>query len=584
MEKNHTIIDPVVSYKDILKKEFSEKNEQCFTEMFQKANIDLATNKKTVSEIHKLQKQFKKNAFKATLFKILYIIILLLDIAALIVGAIFLYEQYLVLPMSNLIVLIIGLIVIVSLLTYLYIYIKKNPFKKLIEKNKVLNNQIKDKKKECYRQLAPLTNQFYDNMVDELIMEVLPAINIDKLFSIERYACMANKYSLPETPAPNESITAIKSGDIFGNPYLLLNKKVRSIVMAPYTGTRVVTWTETVWVNNKRETRTRSQVLTATINKPKPVTDVNIELYYLNTAAPELSFKRTFDNVHTLSKKKLSRHIKRHTKELEKYVLKQIKKGHGNVELLGNTEFEALFNAINRNDDIGYRILFTPLAQRNMTKLLTDEEFGDNFVFEKKRMINCIREHLSWNVNLAASEYLDISYEVVKELFKTKNEEYFYRFYKIFAPILSIPMYQENKALSYIYEDEYPFNYNPYMQEFLANDLNYNFAHPRSVNEPILKTNVVDSNPEMKKDVVGVTAYTHFIEKLVEVVPVMAANGRFYNVNVPWDNYVPISKDTRMDILKTTDSSEDDVQQKFGKGFYRYYSKRGLLSLIAGDD
>lgn len=575
MNETRTILDPIASYADF-KEQFSKENTNWFQEMLDKSNIDVEENKRSASKVFQLEQKYENIASKAKRYRILYTIILILDIAILFLGV-----GYTINNSTDALffaLCIIAVLGVVSILTVLYYKIKKNKYNKLIKQNIELGKIINKKKEECYKQLLPLTNQFYDNMVDRLIGKVLPNIQIDKLFSIERYADMAERYSLPERPDKDESIISIKSGDIFGNPYLLLNKNVRSIIMQPYTGSRVVSWTEYTYENGKRVSHSRSQTLTATVVKPKPVIDVETELLYLNAAAPNLDFSRSCDFVHKLSERRLKRHIKWTHKKLEFIVLRQLKKGKGNVELMGNIDFEALFNAINRNNEIEYRLLFTPLAQQNMIKILRDPEFGDTFSFDKIGMVNSIKEYYGWNIDLNKNEYLHYSLDKVKDLFISNNEQYFHNFYKIFAPLLAIPMYQENKSLDYIYDDRYPFHYNPYLQEAIANNLDYSFEHVRSDTEPILKTQFVESLEN--NDLVTVTAHSHFIEKLTDTVSVMAANGRYYDVNVHWDNYVPLSQETQIDILENPGGKLKHIEDKLNQEYYRYDSTKNILAVI----
>lgn len=55
-----------------------------------------------------------------------------------------------------------------------------------------------------------------------------------------------------------------------------------------------------------------------------------------------------------------------------------IKQGR-NFTPLANTKFEVMFKAYDRNNEVQYRLLFTPLAQQNMLEILTGKAgFGDD--------------------------------------------------------------------------------------------------------------------------------------------------------------------------------------------------------------
>ena len=67
---------------------------------------------------------------------------------------------------------------------------------------------------------------------------------------------------------------------------------------------------------------------------------------------------------------------------------------------MGNSEFEVLFGATNRNNEVQFRLLFTPLAQKQLLGLMKDKEiaFGDDFNFIKRNKINIIiPDHLKKN-------------------------------------------------------------------------------------------------------------------------------------------------------------------------------------------
>ena len=57
---------------------------------------------------------------------------------------------------------------------------------------------------------------------------------------------------------------------------------------------------------------------------------------------------------------------------------------------LGNIEFEALWNALDRDNETQYRLLFTPLAQTQLKDVLLDNKvgFGDDFYMVKDGMLN----------------------------------------------------------------------------------------------------------------------------------------------------------------------------------------------------
>ena len=67
-----------------------------------------------------------------------------------------------------------------------------------------------------------------------------------------------------------------------------------------------------------------------------------------------------------------------------------------NYQRFGNDEFEVLFGGTNRNNELEYRLLFTPLAQKNLLSIIKNPiPYGDDFSFIKDKMINVIRSNHS---------------------------------------------------------------------------------------------------------------------------------------------------------------------------------------------
>ena len=62
----------------------------------------------------------------------------------------------------------------------------------------------------------------------------------------------------------------------------------------------------------------------------------------------------------------------RQLKKLEKKSRKSVNQGT-NYTVFGNSEFEVLFGATNRNHEVQFRLLFTPLAQTELLKLMKEK-------------------------------------------------------------------------------------------------------------------------------------------------------------------------------------------------------------------
>lgn len=174
---------------------------------------------------------------------------------------------------------------------------------------------------------------------------------------------------------------------------------------------------------------------------------------------------------------------------------------------------------------------------------------------------------------------------MIKERYFEINKEFFKNFYKLFLPILSIPVYHQHKSQDYIYGNEFNYNYNPYSSEVMANFLGEDvFSHPDTTTSTILKTNTVKTKGDI--DLVEVIGNSYKEVSRVEYIPVRADNGRVYDVPVHWVEYVPLTAYNKMEIKKL-DVKEDEFEnyandEDFSKAVNnkRYGYKNNLFAVF----
>ena len=183
-----------------------------------------------------------------------------------------------------------------------------------------------------------------------------------------------------------------------------------------YTGSRVVTWTETVTDSQgHRRTVTQSQTLTASLSKPYPEYNDYTELIYGNEAAPDLSFSRGPSGASNMNEKQIERAVKKGEKKLRKKAQADMTDDDPttNFTQMANSEFDVLFGAIDRDNEVQFRLLFTPLAQQNMTALVKAKEpFGDDFSFIKRGMLNYISSTHSQSFPFDAHPSQFVGYDI----------------------------------------------------------------------------------------------------------------------------------------------------------------------------
>jgi len=588
------IFDPVKDYSKF-KAEHLENVDKLFDELVVKAGTDEEENKQTVNLINKHQKDIDEAAKKLRRIKkfgnFIKLLFILLFIGASILAILlyngikaddasyFLNNDLVLHVVVNVFCLIIGIFLVIIKKKKINVKIKN--YDEYIQKMKKSMDELIDK---AWNQMLSLNISFDWNMPNRLLEKTLKIIKMDSYVDAKKYDLLCNYYGLVDLSYNNEvSTTFIQSGEIFGNPFIIENYRLHYMGSKTYTGSLIVEWYEDqVRSDGTIERVKKTQTLYASVTKPYPEYTHTTRLIYGNDAAPDLTFQREGANVHLLSEKELEKLTRKGMKKIEKKEAKAIKSGD-DFTAISNEEFEVLFNALNRNNEIQFRMLFTPLAQRQMLSIIKDKQFGfgDNFSFKKQGKINIITSsHLnSAKVNISPEDFVSYEFAKTKNLFKKYNDEYFDAVYKAFAPILSIPLYQENKTITFDYKE----NYNSYLSiwehEAIVNSINISeLVHPHSITKNILKTNVYASNNGY--DLLQVTAYGYTGVERVDFIPVRANNGNFYNVPVKWIQYIPVEKTSNVLIKKADNlTREAFLKQVYGNNQWKDFFTRFVGSL-----
>ena len=390
-------------------------------------------------------------------------------------------------------------------------------------------------------QMAPLNALFTNEDSLRLIEQTVPELKFDERYTVENHRLFVEKHDFIELSDNECSTLDTLSGNFAGNPFLFTRRLIHEMRSETYHGTLTISWTETYRDSKGNlRTRRRTQTLHASVVKPKPYFYKSNHLIYGNQAAPDLSFSRDPQHSERFEKKELERRVKKGAKELKKLSEKATEEGRSFQEM-ANTEFEVLFGATNRDHEVQFRLMYTPLAQINTVDLLTSKDgYGDDFKFTKKRRFNIITsEHAQrWTPDCSASNYYSHDIDEAKRKFISFNESYFKSVFFDFAPLLSVPAYVEEPCSSLEEYDGYQSYYTQYEHEVMANAIGYNrFVHPLSETEAILKTDIIKKQADGDK--VAVTAFSYSTEPRIDYVPVMGGDGHIHNVPVPWTEYIP---------------------------------------------
>ena len=552
--QDNSLLEPLELYNSKLKDLHNQNTTDYFDELVKLSGINPEENKKTVQEYKTKLAEIEDVNKKLSKFRGLRTFIIVLIVVFLLVGVYCVYDAFFTeVPSIPMVVgIIVPIVAVAADIGFIVLIVKKiNVILNNVEALKAQYEQERDQLlNKAWSQMYAL-NILYDwNIPSQIITKTTPLIEMDKIFDPKKYQYLHEKYGLNENNNENISTYYVQSGSILGNPFLLCKDFKQDWANYKYTGSLNIRWTETVRNSDGSvSTVTKTQTLYASVYKPVPTYDFETYLIYGNDAAPNLKFYRYPTNANKMNEKELAKYVKSGVKKLDKLSRKAVKNGEDYTRL-DNDEFEVLFGGENRNNETEFRLLFTPLAQKNELNLIKSKQpYGDDFYFEKSEQLNFIQSYHSQNIDYYANpnKFITYDYEEARKTFIDYNNEYFKGLFFDLAPLISIPLYQQHKAREYIYKEEYRANITSYEHESIANSFNVNILkHPDSRTHAILKTTF--NNKDNEADRVTIRANSFTTVERVDYVSVRGGDGRYHNVPVYWLEYIPVWQDTEMEI------------------------------------
>lgn len=555
--------EPLELYRDALKERHARNTSDYFDALYKESGIDIEANAKTVAEIKELDRLISEAGSNNGLWKFLRIT-LWIACAGFIYAAIYIHLLYSIGAIGS------------SIL----IFFKINQAIRSIEDQiNEWNTQRSEKENIAWKQMEPLNKLFHWEILSELIQKTLPSIEIDPYFTKGRLKNLKTKFGWKEEFNESRSVVFAHSGLINGNPFVLAQSVNHWIGTKTYEGTLSISWTERVRSSNGQWTTVRRhQTLRATVDKPFPEYADESTLIYGNEAAPDLSFSREPSSLSGLDDGMISNwRKKRAIKKLEAFSRNLT--DDSDFTIMANREFDALFGAVDRDHEVQFRLLFTPLAQQEMLQLLKDQEvgYGDQFAFKKSKMINIIEpDHLD-GIDISADPELfkHYDFEHARNHFNEYHNNTFKGIFFSFAPLLAIPLYQHTKPASSIYDGilQEPTCY--WEHEAIANYIGeHKFEHPDCITRNVLKTSVKEADDNIQ--VVQVTAEGYRGIDRVDYVRMRGGDGRTHNVPVKWVEYISVKRTS--DILVSDPNGSDEALQpeKNDSATTTLVAKRGI--------
>lgn len=556
---NDTLLEPLKAYTEFYSKKFLENAENYFDKLRTESGIDAEQNRSTVKAYEKAQRQADEKKKILTKLRILRGFLIFLAIAGLIAGFIGIYQLVMGAATLGTALTAAGFPVAVISAVLIFAFLNSK-VRNAEEVHREHQNKADAIKNEAWVQMMPLNGLFQSRATKELIESTVPEIKIDDYFDMKRFSYFRDKYGFSDNNNDNESTTDVLSGEISENPFAAIRELVMTMGTQVYTGSITIHWT-TTYTDSEGKTRTQhhSQVLTASVTKPKPYYNTDTYLVYGNDSAPNLSFTRKPSHAEKLSEKQIESRVKSGMRKIKKQQAKALKTGQSNFTEMGNEVFDVLFGALDRNNEVQFRLLFTPLAQKSMLDLMKSTKgFGDDFCFTKRGCLNLIKsEHAAdWNMDTSADKYRSYDVDKSKNEFITFNANYFKSLYFDLAPLLAIPIYQQQKPTAYTDREGYNRNFTSYETERLVNRIGQAcFAPENSATPSILKVKHVGKRGASDKITVCANAFRTF--NRVDFVTRFGGDGRFHEVPVHWVEYVPVSRETKVNVGEISLSERD---------------------------
>lgn len=415
-------------------------------------------------------------------------------------------------------------------------------------------------KEAAWEQMNRLNSLYTWDIPVRLIEATVPRLQFDPFFSAKRLETLRRHCGWDDAFNEDKSILGAQSGVINGNPFVFGEYVRQDWEDETYSGQLTIHWTEWTTDEKGRPQRIRrTQTLTATLTRPKPVYCSQKVLVYGNDAAPALSFSRAPSDLSGLEDGFWTRmRKKRALRKLEKF--SRNLNDDSQFTLMGNREFETLFHAEDRDNEVEFRMLFTALAQVQMLLLMNDRDvgYGDDFEFRKSRRINLlVPRHLQQSaIEMKPSDFFDWDYDSAAAKFASMNEKFFKDVYFALAPLLAIPLYQQTQPEGDVWGEVAPEDESSFWEHEANANLHGDemFRHPDCVTRSILKTRVAARNDGVGE--IEVTAFGFRGEKRRDYVPVFGGDGLCHDVPVDWIEYLPVSRTSEMTLSENAEANE----------------------------
>lgn len=533
-------LSPLASYSSYLRESHASLVREYFEELLRASGVSEDENTRLIREFQSLEASIAKG--KA--LRIRRVLVLIATLAALVsvavvaasLGGFYLLFLLLLIPLA-------------------YVLAKR-----VIPGIREVNASLKDigsqrdaKQAEAWAQMDPLNQLHTWDACAQLFQKAYLDVRLDRYMPSGRLFDLQSNFGLAPDFNQDKSILVALSGEHKGNPFACIRYVQHWMGSKVYYGSIVIEWVENVRERDGRLVgRRRTQTLTASVEKPFPEFANRTQLIFGHEAAPNLTFTRTPSGISGLDDGFITNRRKDFAlKKVERKARRDVKTGSGQLTVMANRDFETQFNALDRDHEVEFRLLFSAYAQQEMVKLLNDKSvaYGDNFAFEKYGRINAIEARHMSEIQFHGDPRMFWAFDLAqaRKFFNEFHVEYFRSLFFSLAPLLIVPLYKEKRS------SESPLGSDPGVEvshwecEAMANFIGETrFQHPSSITRNIIRATPTPSASGATD--VNVNAFGYAGIEQVDIVQMWGGDGNLHDVPVHWVEYVPVAQNTPMTI------------------------------------
>jgi hypothetical protein len=556
------IHEPVAIYRQYLKERHAENVRAFFDALVAESGVNGRENQFTVSSIRRYQAVLDGASRRRLLWKLVRFASV---IAAFVLAVMGFFNPWFFLGCAALIAITIKTI---------------NPIiAELNDRVDDISAIVKAKMEEAWAQMKALNDLHHWSALTLLVSETLPRISFDEYLSEGRLDEFRSEFGWNTKLGNNTSVKFVHSGALNGNPFVLARTLTHRMGTKTYHGSLTIHWTERVKASDGRwERRERSETLRASVTKPFPEFLERTHMFYGNEAAPDLSFSRTPTIISVFGEGRLGRLVKW---AKVKWLESRSRRGRSasSYTMLQNTDFEALFGATDRDHEVQFRLLFTPLAQQEMLHLLREKDvaFGDQFSFTKRRKINRLELMHMHSIDISGDPILFHNYDLAeaRRFFNEYHNQFFRHLYFGLAPLLCVPLYQQHRSNFNIYRNLHSKSASSWEHESIANYFGEStFAHPNCITRSILKTQATRGADGCANVQVRSVGYGGVQRR--DYVRVRGGDGEWHLVPVDWVEYFPVENSAEIIVSDGATSWREAPAEIAGVLCEREFASRGI--------